>query len=362
VNYSADAGQSRHKNPISAGAGGSSGRRFSTNHSLRGGFTLVELLVVIAIIGILIALLLPAIQAAREAARRLECQNHLKQLGMAVHNYVESRRCLPSNGYGVGWAPHPDRGLGIDQPSSFFYPLLGFMELKALTKLGAGVGFNNMTDARLLNGNKQLISTPLNVFFCPTRRAPCASPTDDNHSFVRQPTLCARLDVTANHDYAANGGEVHNLSVRNPGTLPVAIGWNWGINIKENASGITNFHYQYKLNEIKDGTSKTILIGEKSLEPDNYHSGKNWGDDEGPMVSDDGDTIRFADVGGYLPPARDRAGYYTYYIFGSAHGTTFNIVLCDGSVQAINYNISEQNMRRLCNRCDRKPFESPSPF
>ena len=71
----------------------------------RNGFTLVELLVVIAIIGILIALLLPAIQAAQKAARRMECQNHLKQLGLAMLNYTDSRKCFPSGGYGVPSAP-----------------------------------------------------------------------------------------------------------------------------------------------------------------------------------------------------------------------------------------------------------------
>ena len=330
----------------------------------RGGFTLVELLVVIAIIGILIALLLPAIQAAREAARRMQCQNNLKQLGLAVQHYMDSRKCLPSLGYGVGWAPHPDRGLGIDQPGSFFYPLLYFMEQKALAELGSGVGYN-VNNAILQNANKQRISTPLNVFFCPTRRAPGAAPTDDNHGFVRTPYLSATLTVTANHDYCANGGEVHTLSVSNPGPSRLAslTNWGWNINTDPDASGITNFHHQYKVREIIDGTSKTLLIGEKYLEPENYHSGKDWGDDEGPLVSDDGDIVRFAQVGStYLTPQRDRSGNYTYYIFGSAHASTFNVVLCDGSVHAISYTVSENNFRRLCNRCDKKPFEDIPPI
>lgn len=82
----------------------------------RRAFTIVELLVVIAIIGILIALLLPAVQAAREAARRTECLNHLKQLGLAVQNYADSWRCFPSSaiidlatqttGNNVSWGVH----------------------------------------------------------------------------------------------------------------------------------------------------------------------------------------------------------------------------------------------------------------
>ncbi|MCC6124279.1 MAG: DUF1559 domain-containing protein [Pirellulales bacterium] len=328
------------------------------------GFTLVELLVVIAIIGILIALLLPAIQAAREAARRLECQNHLKQLGLAAHNYMDSRKCLPSCGYGCPWAPHPDRGLGKDQPGSFFYPLLSFMELKSLTKLGAGVGFNNMSSTILLNGNKQLLSTPLNVLFCPTRRAPGAAPADNNHWFVLQPYLSAQLNVCAHNDYCANAGDNH-------------VGWNCSISTLSNsktmtcpdarqATGITYTHHQYILRDILDGTSKTMLIGEKNVNPDHYHSGKNWGDDQGPFPGDERDPVRWAawsfSASDYIAPARDRAGADQSWGFGSAHASTFNVALCDGSVHAIRYDISEKNMRRLSRRNDKLQFEEPNPF
>ena len=104
------------------------------------GFTLVELLVVITIIGILIALLLPAVQAVREAARRVECSNHIKQLALAMHSFHESQGAFPSGGWGYTWAPHPDRGLGIEQPGGWAYSLLPFYEQQALFDLGSGVG------------------------------------------------------------------------------------------------------------------------------------------------------------------------------------------------------------------------------
>jgi prepilin-type N-terminal cleavage/methylation domain-containing protein len=335
-------------------------RRFSR------GFTLVELLVVIAIIGILIALLLPAIQAAREAARRMECQNHLKQLGLAVQTFMDSRKCLPSGGYGVPWAPHPDRGLGVDQPGSFFYSILSFMEQKQLAKLGAGVGFNTDND-ELHKANILLLGTPLNVLFCPTRRAPATSPAaTDIFGFVFSPILVAplRLTATAHNDYCANAGEIYTGWSGGPGGLPVPSGFGWPD--PSTNTGIVFPHHQFKMKEIIDGTSKTMLIGEKSLNPDKYHNGENWGHDQGPFVADERDPVRWCawsvNTIDYMYPTRDRAGADQSWNWGSAHAATFNVALCDGSVQTISYNISENNMRRLCNRCDRKQFEYPNPF
>ena len=92
------------------------------------GFTLVELLVVIAIIGILVALLLPAVQAAREAARRTQCKNHLKQLGIASQLHVDTHKFFPSGGWGDWWVGCPDMGCGKNQPGTWTYQLLSYIE------------------------------------------------------------------------------------------------------------------------------------------------------------------------------------------------------------------------------------------
>src|SRR4051794_8378399 len=136
---------------------------------LRRGFTLVELLVVIAIIGILVALLLPAVQAAREAARRSECLNHLKQIGVGFLNHESSRKILP----GAGWSPwfvgDPLWGTGRKQPGGWMYQILPYVEEQALFDLASD-------DQKTIITNQQkaaavtMQQTAVSIYNCPSRR------------------------------------------------------------------------------------------------------------------------------------------------------------------------------------------------
>src|SRR5688572_13009998 len=132
------------------------------------GFTLVELLVVIAIIGILIALLLPAVQAAREAARRTQCTNHLKQLSLGMLQHHEALGFMPTGGWGWTWTGDPDRGFGLKQTGGWSYNILPYIEQTALHDLGRDNDPNTITDPQR-DGALKRDQTPVAEFVCPTR-------------------------------------------------------------------------------------------------------------------------------------------------------------------------------------------------
>src|SRR3954462_15558458 len=143
------------------------------SRAVRRGFTLVELLVVIAIIGILVGLLLPAVQAARESARRKQCMNHLKQIGLASQLVLDTYKTFPSAGIG----PHPNiklRGNAVVGPSEqeigWGFQILPFLEEQAIFNIRPPVpGATEMT----VDEVGQYIGTKLiSFYFCPSRRAP----------------------------------------------------------------------------------------------------------------------------------------------------------------------------------------------
>jgi len=340
------------------------GGKHNTFRPFLHGFTLVELLVVITIIAILIALLLPAVQAAREAARNMQCQNNLKQITLAAHNFHASHGHLPSGGWGYKWAPHPDRGYGKDQTGGWFYSLLPFLEQEALASLGQGVGAKNDTSAILLEANKQRLQTPLSVHYCPTRRAATVYPVNPQLPYVKQPILCLPLDVGSRSDYAANGGEKYNSPTPTP---------NWGPGPDNLAEGETVYSFPkpiewtgivfprhlYTFRDVKDGLAYTYMYGEKYVNPDVYYTGTSYGDDQGPFIADDRDTLRVAErFTVYYHPAQDTPGVDNTFGFGSAHATGLNMSFCDGTVRKINYTVSEAIHRALCNRCDDRGVEA----
>ena len=312
------------------------------------GFTLVELLVVIAIIGILVSLLLPAVQAAREAARSLQCKNNLKQIALSLHNSHSTFGYFPSAGWGYKWAPHPARGSGMSQPGGWGYAILPFVEQQALYDLGGEVGENDQTSATLLNSNVARLETPLSVWHCPSRRQVKAFTVDQSLPIAVRPMLSGGLSVSARNDYAINGGDTFVGMGPGPNSLSAGDNGGYAFPSPDRANGVAFTRSQTSLAAIRDGSTNTYLVGEKYLDPNRYEDGSSLGDDQGPYVGDERDAIRW----GNLAPAQDRQGVGLTFTFGSVHSGFMNMALCDGSVRTVSYSIDIGVHRNLCNRDD----------
>lgn len=232
------------------------------------GFTLVELLVVIAIIGILVALLLPAIQAAREAARRAQCSNNMKQLGLSIHNYVSAKKdVLPGGVYQQHDSDPPAHtpGAGAYQSDSFFVYLMPYMENQAI--------YDNwkFTD----RGKNSATDTSPAAIQIPTLLCPSDSPAEKVCYFQSAVTSAnmafgGYYSVTS---YAGNHGTM-NYYPTGAGCGPISTDdgmfYIWAP--KGSTAGVAYVHTNgstfrpdrgVSLKSVTDGTSKTLLFGEK---------------------------------------------------------------------------------------------------
>ncbi len=263
------------------------------------GFTLVELLVVISILGVLVALLLPAVQAAREAARRSQCINNLKQIGLAFQNHHAAQQSFPSGGW--DWYHPPtyknDRPVtGPEQRAGWGFQILPYLEAQTIWNAGP----------------EQAIGTPVSLLFCPSRR----SPQTVDHQDSYRPSLTGGQITHALCDYAASNRE---------------------------ATGVVRRYKPMNLSNVTDGSSHTLLAADKRLNV--AHLGE-WQDDdnEGYTVGWNEDTIRRTD----RPPAPDhtRDGDGDK-LFGSSHPGIINAALVDGSVRAITVQVDKKAFRLL---------------
>ncbi len=343
----------------------------------RPGFTLVELLVVIAIIGVLVSLLLPAVQAAREAARRSQCKNNLKNIGLAWLLHEDTQRFLPSAGWGHRWWGDADRGSGESQPGSWIYSLLPYIEQQSLYNLNSDGQPDVITEAQK-EGNKQAAETPLSIFNCPSRRTTALVSTFPVNlaggTLAYNALSFDEVPMMNRCDYTANGGDVLALfATGGPTPNRGFSGIPWGVGnhakIKELSTGVLYQASEVRLRSITDGTSNTYMVGEKYLNPDFYDGGnggiRDVSDDHTMFCGDDFDTVSWvtdisdpndfdlADPGKrVLLPQQDIPGVPLLWSFGSAHAASWHMVMCDGSVQTISYDIDAATHRWLGSRND----------
>jgi prepilin-type N-terminal cleavage/methylation domain-containing protein/prepilin-type processing-associated H-X9-DG protein len=303
----------------------------------RTAFTLVELLVVIAIIGVLIGLLLPAVQMVREAANRSKCQNNLRQMALGMHNAHDTCGYIVSGGWGWFWGPCPGRGVGKNQPGGWVYSTLPFIEQDALFRLGAKTTTDAMRQAAVV----QIFQTPLPIYNCPTRRTGGPFPNTNHYDYRGNFAGTVEPVQMARTDYAANcGSENVNEVDAGPKSLAEGDSGNFNWNIVEGGpnptfTGLVYRRSQVTFLEIARGSSNVVMFGEKYLNTNQYLTGTDPGDNEGMYVGSDNDTLRCT----WDPPLRDVASENTRR-FGSAHPTGCNIAYADGSIRVVNYDVN----------------------
>jgi prepilin-type N-terminal cleavage/methylation domain-containing protein len=367
--------------------------------SSRPAFTLVELLVVIAIIGVLVALLLPAIQAAREAARRTQCMNNVRQLGLALQNHVSAQKVFPTAGnnpnpriadYTNGTTTNPGRPFGPDkQGLGTFYQLLPYLEQNAI---------KNITDLATLT------SASIPGYNCPSRRGATPAPTTGSVSAsltdygTAQPATFPCINQPANtlvywpmdsstkagwakYDFwCSSAGSWDPSDVTHYGGVIVRTPYR----IITPASGtapavgemVAGYMRAIKPGQVTDGMSNTLVISEKLVRSDLY-SGLNpnpsnpndlglVSDDRGWSDGYDPDTVRFAGV----PPISDadtaicqhptnasisnlclgNGNTTPVLFFGSAHSGGVSSVYADASAHFISFDVDPIIFNALATR------------
>jgi len=337
---------------LSSIAAGSVSRR-RTN---RRGFTLIELLVVISIIATLVALLLPAVQQAREAARRSQCKNHLKQIGLAVHNYHDIYSCFPlaAGGQYDAWGMPNWRARiwpQIDQAALF-----NAMDWTTSSRRFAGDG----TSANLNLLSRHVIS----IYACPSSPLPTNPTTDDYTSNPRAIQVPMYIGIS--------GAAVSESSAEFPAGTRVGYVSGPGYGVMTN-NGSFLYNQIVRMRDFSDGSSNTMMIGEQSGLVDSrdlrsgYYGGYTGTTQSFPVgtsvpvatgslsyVDEWGvgtTTVIYALNSSSIPSYGNRV-YKQNTILNSMHTGGIHGVFADGSVRFIGNNISMDTLKALCARND----------
>ncbi len=330
--------------------------RCPTNLFLRLGFTLIELLVVIAIIGVLISILLPAVQQARAAARRTQCQNNLKQIGLALHQFHDAYGAFPPARLvldGVRTLSSDGTTSGMDEPSWLIHILPHLEQTALYQKWDPYKPFGT----HLVEVRQSVVQT----YLCPDRHAGSSPIAPDSSVVISLPCGCAGgvqyIPGGAVVDYVGNHGDI------SPGAVGQPTDFYWGgrgtgviISSRPKMKGtdvMPGWEDRVAIRDVRDGTSSTVMVGEPFI-PDGEMTKSPY---NGPAYF--GRHFQnFSRIGGPGVPLAHHPGDQrgTLYSFGSAHSGVVQFTLADGSVRGISTSISSSVLGDLCNRSDGSPI------
>ncbi len=253
-------------------------------------FTLVELLVVIAILGILMGLLVPAVGSARDAMRRAQCKNNLAQIGKACQAHVTKLGYFPSSGWGSMWTGDPDRGFGAPQPGGWIYNILPFLGEDKIHDIGKGQGQPQRRDAHAapqssaLQAAQSAVMPILDMSPCGARQSATRFRRLLSPGIRSQPPLASnqqdRLRGQWRHASFSSGTVRPCRAIATPSTLTAhgPIPTPTLTNATTGFDGVSGERSQVTPGLVTNGLSNVFLAGEKFLDPQQYNTGVDGGD------------------------------------------------------------------------------------